>query len=353
MQKVEYIQQRLDGNEICCLDWRELFKGANHADQIALLPILMKKIPTFDFALIFAEGVDHVKMRDNEVYTTMRDNVVFELGLCLMALGSKRVILLSEEGIRLPDDLSGIERIGLRHITYSSEKEFSQTVSQLAGLINERAAHFEQPLATQIDRVIAHITSNADSISPVFVGAAVSSAEAYFTNFIVRLLEHINDPIFRKDSKEPLALSEEPQVYVIFPASADSMTHAAIAAYYQKLGAESFFIENAGARSLSFRGMLRNGQLTILDMPTSVTASYSVVHSILNINSDDAYDPTAEERFITKEMDIYAYTLKKLFSPEIAQKRLAHITDQATKDRIIQSLGKGKVRLLREDFQDF
>ena len=351
-QKVEYIQQRLmeKENGICCLDWRDLFRGANHADQIALLPALMKKIPTFDFALIFAEGVDQVTMRGKEQYAAMRDNVVFELGLCLMALGAERVILLSEEGLRLPDDLQGIGKIGLEHIVYTSDTGSSQVASQLETIIRCKSEHLESSLSAQIDRVIAHISANADIVSPVFVGAAVSSAEAYFANFIVRLLARLDAPILRMGDNTPLSLTQEPELRIVFPTAVDSMTPDAISRYYHRLGAESFVIENAGARSLSFWGILHDGHLTIVDVPTSVTASYCVVNSILNIDSDDVYDRTAEERFVTKEMDVYEYTLRKLFTPEIASARLARMENDGQKARVLRALER--IELIREDIRE-
>lgn len=348
-KKVEYIQKQLTQreNDICCLDWQDLFRGANHADRIALLPALMKKIPTFDFALIFAEGVDQVTMRGKEKYTAMRDNVVFELGLCLMALGAERVILLSEEGMRLPDDLLGIGRIGLEHITYTTEPDSSQVAALLEQTIHRKSERLELPLSVQVDRVISHISDNADIVSPVFVGAAVSSAEAYFSNFIIRLLAGLDGPLLREGHNTPLVLTEEPTFQIVFPTTVDSMTPDAILHYYERLGAENFVIENAGARSLSFRGTLRDGRLTIVDVPTSVTASYSVVNSILNIDSDDIYDRTAEERFVTKEMDIYEYTLKKLFTPEVASARLSRIRDNDKRARIIRALER--IQLVRRD----
>ena len=83
---VEYIKSRLCKKDIICYDWRELFIKAHDMDNIALLPSLSKKIPTFDFAIIIAEAVDTVRFRGEE-QISMRDNVIFELGLCIMALG--------------------------------------------------------------------------------------------------------------------------------------------------------------------------------------------------------------------------------------------------------------------------
>lgn len=347
-KKVEWIQNYLRDKGIHCLSWNELFRGANSAEQISLLPILMKKIPTFDFALILAEGVDQVTMRQGtEAYSAMRDNVVFELGLCVMALGAERVILLAEEGVRLVDDLSAFGKIGLTHISYAKEDGLAIPAAKLHAIIDAKARSLGERFYEQLDQVIAHINGNADIVSPVFVGAAVSSAEAYFTNFIVRLLEHIEEPIYPEKGGEPFTLSLAPEVQIVLPASVDSMTSGGISAYYERVGADTFFLQRAGARGLSFRGKLQDGKLTVIDVPTSVTASYSVVSSILNIDSDEAYDPEAEERFATKEMDIYEYTLKKLFTPAVASARLGYIADREKKERIIRALGK--IRVLRAE----
>ena len=48
------------GYNVFC--WRNLFQNAHKIDQIALLPILIKKIPTFDFAIIIGEGHDKTEM---------------------------------------------------------------------------------------------------------------------------------------------------------------------------------------------------------------------------------------------------------------------------------------------------
>ena len=117
---VEYIRNKLEEKDIFCFDWRLLFNQAHNTEQIALLPSLSKKIPTFDFALIVAEGVDTVKLRGNEEQIAIRDNVIFELGLCVMALGVERVILLAEESVRIPEDLIGVGKIGIEYVTFLS-----------------------------------------------------------------------------------------------------------------------------------------------------------------------------------------------------------------------------------------
>ncbi len=169
---VEYIEHKLREQNIVCFDWRSLFKQAHDIEHIALLPSLSKKIPTFDFALIFAEGVDKVKLRDTEEIATMRDNVVFELGLCVMALGVERVILLAEESIRIPEDLIGIGKVGIEYVTFNSTKR-EEAVQEVSEIISNKADAFANKFETQLDKIINHININSDLISPVFIGAAV------------------------------------------------------------------------------------------------------------------------------------------------------------------------------------
>ncbi len=113
------ICDRLECDQVHCVVYTELFAGAHDQDNIALLPGLMKKIPTFDFALIVAEGLDRLQHSDGSRHKTMRDNALFELGMCVMALGASRVILLSEEDVHIPYDLAGLGGIGLKHITFT------------------------------------------------------------------------------------------------------------------------------------------------------------------------------------------------------------------------------------------
>lgn len=63
--------------------------------------------------------------------------------------------------------------------------------------------------------------------------------------------------------------------------------------------------------------------------------------------SDDEYDKSAQERFVTKEMDMYAYTLKKLLQPELISDRLVFIQEKDKRTYIIESLKD--VRVAVED----
>lgn len=345
--KVDYLKKKLGENNIHCYDWRELFENVHDSEHIALLPSLSKKIPTFDFALIFAEGVDTVQMRGKDMQKFMRDNVLFELGLCVMALGTERVILFAEDSIHIPDDLIGVGKLGVKYINYVSS-DFDLSIDQLGTEIENASELLENNLKTQIDNVISHINISADIISPVFVGAAVSSAEAYFFNFIIRLLENLDKEIIdTTDNSGFVQPVEKVKIKILLPTTIDKTTGRKINEYYEKEGMSKYLIKDAGIRGLDFKGTVKDGELFVTDIPTSVTASYSVVNSILNIDSDDEYDQTAEKRFVTKEIDVYAYTLKKLLIPEIAAQRIPFIKDENKKAKIIAALKKVKIDFVK------
>ena len=104
------IRDALEAMGYSCSYWQELFRDAKDSRNISLLPMLVKKIPTFDFAVLICEGHDRTMVQrgeHGETVPTMRDNVLFEIGLCVMALGLPRVILVTDGQVRLPEDLMG------------------------------------------------------------------------------------------------------------------------------------------------------------------------------------------------------------------------------------------------------
>lgn len=344
---LDKICEQLESDQVHCVIYTELFAGARDQDNIALLPGLMKKIPTFDFAMIVAEGVDMLHHSDGSQHKTMRDNALFELGMCIMALGVSRVILLSEDDVHIPYDLAGLDGIGLKHITFQGDA-VNAAIKKIQQAIDDAADAPALPLATQVEEMLSHIQEKADEISPVFVGAAVSSAEAYFNNFLIRLLEHVDHDFAPKGASQDLrAFPDALEIEIVIPTNLNAQAKHAIRDYYAQANMEEYIIPEAGARGLSFRGRYEGNKLVIVDVPTSITASYAMVDSILNIESDSAYDPDAEERFIQKELDVYEYALRTLCRPDVAVKRLGFLKDEAQKAAILEALGN--VFITRQD----
>lgn len=329
--KVHYIKAQLTKKNISCTVWNDLFNQANDQNHLALLPTLIKKIPTFDFALVIAEGVDLTLLRQQENVTSIRDNVIFEIGLCVMGLGCERVILLKEKNVRIPDDLIGKNGIGLYCLDFD-QQTFIEKVQEAEQIMARQ-------LPTQmIDEIVQYILDQAKNISPVFVGASISLAESYFNNFVLRLVEHLDQPIY--DATHHPIKPKQIQITIILPLFLEENIKTMIQNYYQRHHFDHFYIDDAGTRSIYFMGKMIHSTLHIVDIPTSITASYSVVRTILNIDSDAVCDENAEERFKAKEMMMFQYALLKFIKEDYLNNRLR---DNDKKEKMIPILTQIKI----------
>lgn len=71
------------------------------------LETLTNKAPDYDFAILVLTPDDLLVKRD-DVQLSARDNVLFELGLFMGALGRSNTFIVAEEKVSLPSDLAGI-----------------------------------------------------------------------------------------------------------------------------------------------------------------------------------------------------------------------------------------------------
>lgn len=197
---LEYVRDSLNQCGYNCIYWRDLFLGAHDMNNIALLPMLIKKIPSFDFAVLICEGHDRTWiLRDGveEEVQTMRDNVLFEIGLCTMALGLPRTILLTDDLVRMPDDLTGYNNtLAVKRIIYHPE-QFSSYEEAGRELID-----YMSGLQSSVQMIDSYIRTHMSQISPVVIGAAASTACGYAGNFVFRTLERINTGVLLDDRTE-------------------------------------------------------------------------------------------------------------------------------------------------------
>lgn len=340
------VKSFIEGAGHRCHGWRELFHGAKNSSQIALLPMLLKKVPTFDFAIILGDAVDALKEFREEVFTDenklmriMRDNVLFETGLCTMALGADRVILLIEDDIRIPEDLDGVRegteisvtkrvgvgKLGVRNYVYANPLPNGQMpppLTEVEGQIKE-----VRSLTDHLEDVVAYIDSQSQHIHPIVIGAAISTADGYFNNFILRFWEHIANGY--KDEGAPTDSPPVPfpegrvSMRILVPRKLDDQIGRRIWNYYQAEGYRKGTIANAGSRGVEFRYKVdADGSMIICDIPTTVTASYNVVEDILQLDADDKDDLLAKDRFLLKELDSFHRTLRKVMVRDKVAKKL-------------------------------
>lgn len=294
-----------------CECWRDLFANANDANNIALLPMLIKKIPTFDYAVLVCEGHDitTIKRRDsNETVYSMRDNVLFEIGLCVMALGLSRTILITDSKTRLPDDLVGLNHeTALKRITYSGNDEDSYA------RVSDSLTDYLISMESVSDEIDQYIQTTGYNLSPVIIGAASSTACGYVSNFVFRTLEHINDGIvFKADGQTHRFPIEKVFMHIILPKTFDKTTSRisrGVMSQYQQ-----GCIPSARNRSAEFCFEIRGDELHIIDFPTTLVTSYDIAKIILSLNADDTMDKRAAARFTSKELNLYEANLRHLLS---------------------------------------
>ena len=317
------------GYNVFC--WRNLFQNAHKIDQIALLPILIKKIPTFDFAIIIGEGHDKTEMLREGKYTAtnaMRDNVIFEIGLCVMALGLSKVILLSDEAARLPDDLMGINgAIAIKNIIWDSEKKVLETIDK--HIQKHKNDYFISD--NILDEIDDYVNKNRKIISPVVIGAATSTAIGYITNFIIRLLSCIGDG-FITENKLLSFDFKNIYMHIIIPEKYDDniKENAERQLKYLKTG----ILKNAKSRELSFFYKVENNELHIYDYPTSLVTSYDTAKMILDIEADEDNDDKSKERFYDKELDLFEATLDNIINDEFIKNKVLEFYNTLPKELI-------------------
>lgn len=304
----ENIKNKLNKMGYSCVDWRGLFTYANKSESIALLPMLIKKIPTFDFAVLICEGHDTTciyRGQNSETVKTMRDNVLFEIGLCAMAIGLSRTIIVTDTDVHLPDDLRGVDgNLALKQITFNEDIFSSDKTDKDAGF---------DTICEEIDK---YIKGEGEYLHQVVIGAAASGACGYASNFICRVLERIEDGLTVFDGEEIKNVNisiDNVYMHIILPNNLDQNILSEIKGKQAALMRGR--VSSARNRPAEINCFFdEDGALHIVDYPANVVTSYDTARMILQMDADDSPDVTASERFVEKELSLYESTLKTILN---------------------------------------
>lgn len=358
-----YVKDALDRQGYHCSYWRDLFHGANDAQNIALLPMLIKKIPTFDFAVLICEGHDETDMfRNGEVERTqtMRDNVLFEIGLCSMALGLNRVILLTDGSVRLPEDLQGIgDETAIKVVSYvkGMEESYQEAAFQMMDYLEHITRRLQDPLVMEqlIGDIDTHILSNIDKLYPTIIGASVSTANGYMSNFILRTLEKCNEGMKLEDAPDELTFFPDDKIFmhIILPLEYSPETPSRSRNRMQDLSVGR--VPTARFRDAEFRYRIQGDELHIYDYPTTLVTEYQTARIILAIQADDREDTEAEKRFNAKELDLFESALRSFMSESFIRATVEHFYEDDTEEeennmvsRLLSMMDRIEIR--REDY---
>lgn len=305
------IAQHLD-SEVCCpIVWDVFFKriyGAEYAlnKPYALFPFLIKKIPSFDYAIIVAGDDDTVfkNGQEGEAVVTTRDNVIFELGLCSMALGEKRVVIVRHESVRLIDDLRGYDN---SMESYPGDGPCLLSARNVQVKTYDYSGFDDLPAISK--QICDYVRQSFLDYSPVVVGSACSTAMGYKDNFLIPIVDRLsllNDG-FRYEVAILLPLGEgvclapelmeNPRRFIDeYVASLPGVASTTIDCKGRPV--HCYFCENAGCR-------------TIIDIPTTLVASRKMAEQVLSIKADDELEDAHLQRLMMKEVDQFVATLKR------------------------------------------
>jgi hypothetical protein len=115
-----------------------LWSREAHAASEYNLEALIRETRSSDFAVFVFAPDDRVIVRGEEYYS-VRDNVLFELGVFMGALGRNRCFLVqdTEKPLRLPSDLEGINT--LKYDLQRSDQNLRRSMGPLVTVIRELA----------------------------------------------------------------------------------------------------------------------------------------------------------------------------------------------------------------------
>lgn len=312
------LREKLEERGYVCSYWRDLFTNSYDLDNIALLPMLIKKIPTFDYAILICEGHDITTMiREGKQVKikTMRDNVLFEIGLCVMALGLSRTILVTDDNVHLPDDLTGVNgSLAVQQFIYIDKLDSQAMVS-------EKVLNYIEKLNYTSEQIDEYIKKTGDVLTPVVIGAASSIACGYVNNFIFRTLEWIDEGIIELENNNKLTFPlEKIHIHIIIPEEFTQGTVERANRKQEELAKGQAC--KARIRNAEFRYKIIDDELHIIDYPTTIVTSYDTAKMILSIKADDYVDVDAQKRFTAKELNLFEATIKSLLSDEFLRQIL-------------------------------
>ncbi len=344
--------------------WKDLFSEGFTEDyqntkSFPLFRFLIKRIPSFDFAIIVA-GDDDTTIKDvtaiggdvikehyinnEQDFVTTRDNVIFELGLCCMALGESRVILLRHEKVRLLDDLRGVNED--QNKFYDNSHVLQNTLLTVNNIQIEGLEYkSNDDIVDLVPKIYSYINQSYSQFAPVVVGAACSTASGYISNFIqstaFALLKMTmpEDLSFGESGMEywtmrnidnPFALFKDPQkieFHILLPS--EEIIHKMPDELFNnpRLYINGHLFDNKtiipkceikeSSRNIGFSAKYindGNDKIIIFDFPTTIIASYKTAVDILNINADEDKMQNTETRarYLIKEVDMFNSTLHKI-----------------------------------------
>jgi len=271
--------------------WNQTFNlGDNTLDS------LRRQVLLSDFAILVVSPDDPVSKREHHGYSA-RDNVLFELGLFMGALGPRKCFFLvitdSRKGatkeVFTPSDLDGITWLSLEINDEDYDAKLWERFTMLLAAINRTSRKLEL------------------SVLP-----STSLAIGYFNNFILHVCRTFSKERAFKVGDQTFDLTKGAYDFtIVLPDPPSNASHEGYGKFAtaRELVEVEIVVPN-GPRPFPFFVSLtvQNGRLQMFDYPTTLKAAYEAIEIAGDGNLSEEEQSDLEER----ETRNFESTLKKL-----------------------------------------
>ena len=231
------------------------------------LSSLLKFVSVFDFGLFVLTPDDLVKSRKFRS-PAPRDNVVFEMGLFMGALGRRRafpvVVSPAKNRVKVPSDLLGNTDVRLT---------LPKSEVDLLPVIQKGTAQLKKTILQRSKASYLQLLPST--------GLAVG----YFKNFLVPVCNAlIEKDVIEVGGEEVDIRGDNFDFYIVLPASLSGACHQGARRFAKEQGLQDLSISpNGGGRSYPFFvGVeIEGGNLQLFDYPTTLGASYQAIEVTL------------------------------------------------------------------------
>lgn len=257
---------------------------------------LVSQVKFYDYAILVATG-DDVTISRNKKSLSPRDNVIFEFGLFMGALGTSRVFFLVEDNIKILSDLNGIT---LPCIPACTDPNFGSKLS------------------VEVKKIKQHIIDKENTFDLSFL-PSTALAYGYFTNFLERTIERLLED--KNDRKEFKLLDgtvfkiSSLRVTILIPNDLRDDMFKKVKSKRLKSGWQKLKVDPKDVRDYDFSIDLEKtsaGELHLLDIPLTLNA---LNKSIEMYSKVDHIGKTVKENILEqREIRNFKQTLEYLIS---------------------------------------
>ena len=221
-----------------------------------------------DFALLIVHPDDKIVEKGKDDTYTTRDNVLFELGLFIGALGKKRGFFLAvndhtgkkEKKVKIPTDLVGIIRMQVNLVSKNT---------------------FDKPLQKQCNLLLAAVDRAQKSMG-IRLLPSTSLTTGYFNNFLkeVCLTMQEDDFSLKSDEKTLDIAKRKYELNIVLPSDPVDVSQQAASKFVKDHCLERIQVQGkTGPRKFPFYldPKKKRGKIVLYDYPTTLRAAYEAI----------------------------------------------------------------------------